>query len=223
MGWRHIKQEGDSVRKKKHHTQTEFSKCLEACDLSAVRSVLDWGPGSGWMSEMICENREVYFVDVSKEVLDKAVSNIPHAHSLLINNNDSYRMIIKSLSKTDIDMIVAFSVIYHFPSFEYFEAIAECWKRISPKYICIKTMISRESMWEWPEYEKYAESNNYLRGLLLTEHDLLSKLQNYNIALRETTDTVIPGKLGQVRNKIQLDGVPEYESVIYTLKRKDIT
>ena len=218
-GWRHIKQIGDAVRKKKYYTQTAFQKCLNECELARVHSVLDWGPGSGWTSEMLSPETDIHLVDVSSEVIDVAKKSIPHATTDVIVDKPTFNRAIRGLIKKRFDMIISFSVIYHFPSFEYFEAIANCWRVISPEYIVIKTMITDVNTWERSCYKEYADSENFLRGLILSEIDLVSQFPEHKVIFRARDVDVIPGLLGKKPKKITAPCMPEYTSMLYVLHK----
>jgi len=218
-GWRHIKLAGDAVRKKKYYTQMAFQKCLDVCDLSRVHSVLDWGPGSGWTSEMFSPDTSIHFVDVSKEVLDVATRSIPRAQTDLISDKPSFNSVIRSLIQKRFDMIISFSVIYHFPSFEYFEAIATCWRMISPEYIVIKTMMSDVNTWQRSCYKEYVDSENFLRGLILSESDLTDQFPEHKVIFCARDIDVVPGILGRKSKKITAQGMPEYTSVLYVFRK----
>lgn len=189
--------------------------------MSDITSVLDWGPGSCWTSEMISDGRDVHLVDVSQDVLDVAAAVIPAATTYLIDSTSTFKDVSDVLGSTRIDLLTVFSVIYHFPSLEYFHAMASLWRRISPSYIIIKTMIAHDETWERASYEEYENSNGYIRGLLLSEREIKKTLKDYDLIFSHD-DEVVPGLFGSINKMKEIEVVPDHRSKLYVFKKIDI-
>tara|TARA_Y100000034_G_C6910315_1_gene424352 strand:- start:8436 stop:8948 length:513 start_codon:yes stop_codon:yes gene_type:complete len=167
---------------------------------------------------MICDGRDVHIVDISNDVIDVALGIIPDATAYLIDDVSSFKAVSDALEDERIDLLIAFSVIYHFPSLEYFHAIADLWKRISPKYIVIKTMMSHGDSWERSSYKVYEESVNYIRGLLLSEDDLCDALKGYSMIFSHNDETT-PGLFGKINKLHGLENIPAHMSKLYVFKK----
>jgi 2-polyprenyl-3-methyl-5-hydroxy-6-metoxy-1,4-benzoquinol methylase len=139
-------------------------------DVGDVNSILDWGCGGGLISKKLVNlNYEVYSVDLVEDSLKSALEYCPQIkYSQLIDNDIN----LVTYEGPTPDMILCNEVIQHFPTEKYFDTVLDIWANvISPKYIAIQVKLGNTTK----SQDDYKE--NYLRGLILNESDLISKFK----------------------------------------------
>ena len=136
-----------------------------------INSILDWGCGGGLISKKLVDlDYEVYSVDLVEHSLKSALQYCPEIkYSQLIDNDID---LVKYEGPAP-DVILCNEVIQHFPTESYFDKVLDIWTNvISPKYIAIQVKLGDITKSQ-SDYK-----NNYLRGLILNEMDLVSKFKS---------------------------------------------
>ena len=103
---------------------------VDQLDTEQIVITLDWGCGGGLMTKIVTEFSEVILLDISQESLQTAADYI----SVIANDSilyDGTTVIV------DVDLIICYSVIHHFPNLKYWQTVAENWKTIKPKFLAI--------------------------------------------------------------------------------------
>jgi len=138
-------------------------------------NALDWGCGGGVLAKEISQNNKVILLDISKRSLLEAerYSGIKTNSILLSEPIDSFKIFLNN-----IDLIYCYSVIQHFPSYNYWKKVSKLWIEISPKYIAGRTKFS-DRVIETGDY--YKSSKNFLNALILSKEDLLKTFPQYNL------------------------------------------
>ena len=140
-------------------------------ELQDINSILDWGCGGGLISKKLVDlDYEVYSVDLVEHSLKSALQYCPKIkYSQLIDTDID---LVKYKGPTP-DMILCNEVIQHFPTENYLDKVLGIWTNvISSKYIAVQVKLGDITK----SQSNY--KNNYLRGLILNESDLISKFKS---------------------------------------------
>jgi ubiquinone/menaquinone biosynthesis C-methylase UbiE len=166
--------------KSQDHLNRVRKHAINQMDMSKVDSALDWGCGGGLLAKELTKHCSVNLVDISQESLDKAQEyvGVP-CDKFLVDA-------AVELDLPKVDLILCYSVIQHFPSYEYWQKVSQRWNEIAPKYIAaqIKT---RNELKENPNYFK---GRNYLNGLFLNRKEIKKAFPSYSI--KHWSDSVTP-------------------------------
>lgn len=174
--WRHLEENSSNVQNNINYIENYLKKYNHD-----IKTLLDWGPGGGFLAKKINEYKKlkkIEFVDV----VDDHFSSIKN----IFDNFDLEIYFTKydnqKLSFIDIDLFLAFSVIYHFPSKSYADDLLDNWINVvCPKYFLIRNIFTNESTWE-NDIENMKKGTNYLRGVVYNEEEFKQKfLKNYDI------------------------------------------
>ena len=194
--WRHLDYT-DSVRKNVDILKT----CLSSVDKSKISTIVDWGPGGGWLS-CLFPQCEINLVDIAESNLLESKKNVSSSASIVNTHYLSSLGSIQELGTLSSDLILAFSVIYHFPSLEYWKEVSDTWKQISPKYIIGKTFVTDGPTWERKDGE-YFNNNNFLRGIVLNKKEFLNTFPHYSLVY-ENKITHTKGVIGSPSDQYNL-------------------
>lgn len=169
-----------------------------------IRSVVDYGPGGGWVDLNFDPSTEIHLFDICQESLDEAWRRL---------FENGFRDVVKYLlppsginpTLNQIDLIICTLVINHFPNYAYFLSVAKLWKECKPKYIVFHQRHTDKTV-ESKDFEDY--KIHYGRGLLMSTEDSLAPfLSEY----REIYHSLEDERFG-------FWGIPGYE--FFILKRK---
>lgn len=135
-----------------------------------IHSVVDWGPGGGWVAKQFDPSTFIRLVDIVQESLDAATQRL---------RNDGFTKISQYLippnvginnlpGVRDIDVLMCMLVINHFPNLAYYKQVAEVWKSLKPKYIIIHQRNTPQTVESsnFVDYQKH-----YGSGLTLSTED----------------------------------------------------
>lgn len=172
--WRHLDGCSSNVLNNIEYVQP-YLKYLSNCV-----SVVDWGPGGGFVCKSICDHLgtidRIDFVDICDDHFDMVRSTLGVNYQLkghLFSNWSNLSI------AGDPDLLIAFSVIYHMPSLEYVSDLLYYWNSVlKPKKILIRNMFSWGKSWQRCDY---MSGNNYLRGNLFNFDDFMGLLGNYHV------------------------------------------
>ncbi len=184
-GWRHMDYTPGVI------ANCEFLyECLGKIDKGDIKEILDWGPGGGWLSKVLTQtfsDCEVHLVDIVQSNLEESSKNVfPTAHSVkthCVKDEES----VRSLGSLSPDILLAFSVIYHFPSINYWKEVSDTWKEMKPRYIIGRTFLTDGPSWERPS-EEYSINTNYLRGIILNKNEFLETFTGYEVVYERRID-----------------------------------
>ena len=145
-----------------------------------ISNIVDWGPGGGFISKHLCAKfaiKKVKFVDIVEDHFDIIKENYGSVCGQL--EFVSVKNGLNDLQLDNIDLLLAFSVIYHFPNLEYADNILNYWIKIKPKCIWLRNMFTDSMTWE--NNDRLDQNYNYLRGVVYNKNDFLDKFKDYNI------------------------------------------
>lgn len=168
---RHIVSEMDEEKTTRILSRVTTHLISPISDVVGINSILDWGCGGGLISKKLVDlDYEVYSVDLVEHSLKSALEYCPQIkYSQLIDNDIN---LFRYEGPTP-DIILCNEVIQHFPSEKYLDNVLGIWTNvISPKYIAIQVKLGDVTKSQ-RDYK-----NNYLRGLILNEMDLISKFKS---------------------------------------------
>lgn len=173
-GWRHLDCNAAVLKNIKL-----YEECLKHIDIKKVHKILDWGAGGGWLSQIL-PDREIHLVDIIESNLAEAKKNVLSVTSDVqthcLGDSDS----IQNLGRLRPALLLAFSVIYHFPSVAHWIEVSDAWNEMKPKYIVGRTFLTDGPTWQRP-LEEYSKGVNYLRGVVLNKQDLLNTFCGYKL------------------------------------------
>jgi 2-polyprenyl-3-methyl-5-hydroxy-6-metoxy-1,4-benzoquinol methylase len=150
----------------------------EKLPFDEIGSALDWGCGGGMHTLTLAQKvkRIIHAADISQESLDECTKyltrhgiNGDKFKKILIPENVEKLNLIKIAGK--IDLIFCADVIHHFPSLNYLAKVAEVWKKISPKYMCLQFKVVDGNVKDRPDYFK---AQNYIHSLILSKDYVLN-------------------------------------------------
>jgi 2-polyprenyl-3-methyl-5-hydroxy-6-metoxy-1,4-benzoquinol methylase len=146
---------------------------LEQINCKGLRT-LDWGCGGGVLAEEMIKYGSVVLADISERSLKKAgeLTGDRCKTVLLPEKLEN----LKGLPK-EIQMIYCYSVIQHFPSYNYWTNVTKAWRKMKPEYIAGRSKFSNKII----EAEEYKKSRNFLNALILTKKDLLNRFPEYRL------------------------------------------
>lgn len=180
---RHLTEKSSNVQNNINHVRSILSYLRD--DLSHI---VDWGPGGGYISRFFSENKkvsEIDCVDVTDTAFNIIEKNLTSSFQTIRLHELSENVEDLNLKKNP-DLLILFSVIYHFPSIEYFEKISSYWLDIEPKQIIIRNMITYGKTRNVSSYN----INNYLRGLVLNRDEMNNRFKSkYNLMNEIEFDT----------------------------------
>lgn len=177
-----------------------INEALNATGQKDYSTIVDWGPGGGFISKCLSP-QTVHYYDIvaSHEPLLRELNSpaIPNINFHLVPDDLST---LKG-SVTDPDLLIAYSVIYHMPGLEYVNKVVDFWNtEMRPKTIAIRNMFSEGASWERPTGEYY-NSTNYIRGNLYNLQDFVKAFTNYELVYKQE----LPSKAQPVTSVKQLD------------------
>lgn len=172
-------------------------------DLRDVRTILDWGPGGGFLSRQICRHipiDNVIFVDIVEDHFDRIKSNFAGLDvdlDFVCMNQDI------DVNCKNVDLLLAFSVIYHFPNLLYANYIINHWVNvIRPRTIWLRNIFTDRDTWQNDHLSNPLDQGiNFLRGVVYNREMFLGKfrgyklLKNYEKDKAQTDATNIPNDL----------------------------
>ena len=186
---------------------------LNKCGISNVGSVLDWGPGGGWLSRAIGA-KNVNFVDV-----------VPGYEKYILDTQEDYieKMKFHTLSGIEmpeitdkIDTVILYSVLYHMPSLEYVEKVIKYILSLTPKTILIRNFFTDEESWTRPnEYNQ----QTFIRGNIYNKQEFLKLFSEYDLLY----DKVVQN-YGTDKNKNHnvTENISSFSSAMCLVKAKNI-
>lgn len=177
-----------------------IKEALECIGPINYSTIVDWGPGGGFISKSILpETVHYYDIVASHEPLLREL-NSPTISDI------NFHLVPEDVSQlegkvTNPDLLIAYSVIYHMPGLEYVNKVAHFWNTIMcPKTIAIRNMFSAGKSWE-RESGEYYRSSNYIRGNLYNLQDFLSLFTNYELVYKKD----LPVRAQNISNISQRD------------------
>jgi hypothetical protein len=186
-----------------------LDECLKKIDKDSIQEVLDWGPGGGWLSKYFTDCK-IHLVDIVASNLVESSKNVESVAKSVESHCISGRESINSLGSLSPDIVLAFSVIYHFPTLEYWKDVADSWKEMSPRYITGRTFLTDGDTWERAEGE-YSVGVNYLRGVVLNKLEFLETFPDYEVVYEK-----------RIGKDYQTHGGPlDQYSYVFVLERKE--
>lgn len=189
-----------------------IDRCLEKIDIDTEGSIVDWGCGGGYLSRRVgC--KKVHFVDIVTEHLEGlGDKNADYFDEIEVHDvSDNIQLDLSG----EIEVLIAFSILYHMPSLNYVRGVVEEWERIQPKYILIRSLFMEGPSWESP----YAIYFNYLRGNLFNKNEFLSMFPSYTVLLDKPVYGV-GGSLNDVHGTFQ-HGLAPHSSRMLILERRN--
>jgi hypothetical protein len=176
--WRHLDGCSSNVLNNVEYVKPYLKHLSNCC------TIVDWGPGGGFVCKSICDQltsiHRVDFVDVCDDHFDSVrgtLSGIDQLNGHLFNGFDNLNI------TNNPDILIAFSVIYHMPSLEYVSNLLYYWNCVlKPRKILIRNMFSLGESWQ--RCDNYMLGNNYLRGNLFNFDEFMGLLSNYLVVDR---------------------------------------
>jgi len=153
--------------------QDRFQKhVLNQLNFSKINTALDWGCGGGILAKEMSKHCQVTLADLSKESLDEAIRYIGKPlKQIVVSDNWN------ELAKINVDLILCYDVIHHFPSIAYWKQVASTWNKIGPKFIAARIKVKPKIS----ENKDYFEGRNYLDGLFLNKKEIQEAFPGYSI------------------------------------------
>lgn len=177
-----------------------IKEALESIGPISYPTVVDWGPGGGFISKSILPETVHYYDIVASHESILRELNSPTISDI------NFHLVPEDVSQlegkvTNPDLLIAYSVIYHMPGLEYVNKVVHFWNTIMcPKTIAIRNMFSADKSWERGSTDYY-RSSNYIRGNLYNLQDFLSLFTNYELVYKKG----LPLKTQNVASTKQLD------------------
>jgi len=163
--WCHFPE--DMPKDKVEKTLKWFRKhCVERVNFKSVNTALDWGCGGGLLAKELSKHTSVILLDISQRSMNVAVSYSGNKNKSIVLGDDLANA--ESIDEK-IDMINCYSVIQHFPSYDYWKKVVSIWRKLGPEYITVRTKVSSEIR-EAEDY--YLNSKNFLNALILTKKEI---------------------------------------------------
>jgi len=160
---------------------------LKYISLPQTKTVLDWGCGGGLLAKELKQYFHTSVVDISENSLENCIKYADPNYSQLISPDiDTFNW-----RGGGIDFIHCHALVWHFPTFEYFENILNIWVNLSPKYIAFNTKPSESNYIETKNYQK-----DFLSALKLNDNFVIKLLNNKNYKL-VNKELVTTGKTPQ--------------------------
>lgn len=160
---------------------------LSSSDVStqSINSILDWGPGGGWLTK-ICQPKKAHFLDIVPgfdKIIKKNLEENSIEENYYLLNDEGFPDI-----SDDIDLAILYSVLYHMPSVKYVKSVIEHILKISPNNIAIRSVFTDGSSWDRKSSNEEYNNQNYLRGTVFNKDEFLSKftengykISHYNV------------------------------------------
>lgn len=180
--WRHLIENSTNVQRNIEHINAS-SKLISNCN-----SIVDWGPGGGFVSKAISDNlgtiEHIEYVDICDDHFG-FVENVLQDTKVLIGHKiEENQMPNISINP---DILVAYSVIYHMPSLEYAMNVLDYWNNtLKPINILVRSFFTEKADWERPKHT-YEIGDNLLRGNMMTLDTFSKHLSNYTFVEKTQT------------------------------------
>tara|TARA_R100001244_G_scaffold25113_4_gene25603 strand:+ start:63412 stop:64032 length:621 start_codon:yes stop_codon:yes gene_type:complete len=160
------------MKKVADHINRVRSHVLSQIDLDEVKTALDWGCGGGLLAKELSQHFDVTLVDISEASLTEAQRFIgKECKTIHVGNPEDVEV------EDKIDLILCYSVIQHFPSYEYWVKVSQKWRELSPKHIAIQIKLADKVV----ESKNYFAARNYLNGLHLGRKQIKEALPEHKI------------------------------------------
>tara|TARA_R100000808_G_C2155305_1_gene167418 strand:- start:12191 stop:12772 length:582 start_codon:yes stop_codon:yes gene_type:complete len=156
-----------------------LSECTREFDKDEIEEVVDWGPGGGWLSKFFVDC-DIHLVDIVSSNLEESAENVRATARSVEAHHIKDIEEANTLGSLSPDILMAFSVIYHFPTIEYWKSVSGLWNQMSPRYIVGRTFLTNGDSWQRSE-KKYAVGRNYLRGIVLNKEEFINSFPDYKI------------------------------------------
>lgn len=142
-----------------------------------IRSVLDYGCGGGWTDVPFPADTEFHLVDLCPDNVETAMNRIldsghtgkimPYYHFDKFDRPDwpYYKHLVGR-----IDLLICTLVINHFPSYQYYNDVAERFWQLRPRYMLLHQRHSKETYWQ-NDFDAYRKK--YGIGLTMRTYDFL--------------------------------------------------
>ncbi|MCK5604198.1 class I SAM-dependent methyltransferase [Candidatus Pacearchaeota archaeon] len=147
---------------------------IDQLDTDTISLTLDWGCGGGMLSKIIAKFSDLILLDISEQSLQVAQKYLagPKIPQTILFKDPTDDLTF--LAEQNIDLLVCYNLIYHFPNYEYWQKIAEIWNTIRPTFIALQTKTADKT---------YSPENyEYLNGLIMTKNDFIDPfLDTYDV------------------------------------------
>lgn len=151
---------------------------LDQLNVDDIKLTLDWGCGGGLLSRIVAKFSDLILLDISPQSLQTAkkhVSDLRIPKTILFKDPTDD---LTFLTEQNIDLLICYNLIYHFPNYAYWQKIADIWNTIKPTFIALQTKIADKTY----SAKNYYTDGGFLNGLIMTKDDFLKPfLDTYDI------------------------------------------
>jgi trans-aconitate methyltransferase len=172
----------------KDHINRFYTHVVKQIPRKNISKALDWGCGGGLFTKEMLTGRGTPICNVV--ILDILQSSLDEAERYAGKSVEKILYEGQDVTRSDIDLILCYSVIQHFPSYGYWRNIANQWLKIAPRYIAAQIKLADNVI----EAANYYHKRNYLNGLKLSRIEIEKTFKQYNIIYWRESKTSASGQ-----------------------------